>query len=143
MRMMGLDVGDKRIGVAVSDPLGMLSSAFMTIERTSDGDEFRLILSIVKDQQIGRIIVGLPRLLDGRLGTQAEKTKEFVDKLAGLTEVPIEMFDERLSTDMAEDLLREAGRNYKEIRRKKDVAAAVLILQWYLDERAGTSKTEN
>lgn len=142
MRMMGLDVGDKRIGVAISDPLGILSTAFTTIERKNNESEFDRILSIIKDHQIGRIIVGLPRLLDGGLGTQAEKTQDFVDKLARLTEVPIEMFDERLSTDLAGDLLREAGRNYKEIRRKKDEAAAALILQWYLDEKSGTPKTE-
>ncbi len=139
---MGLDVGDKRIGVAISDPLGILSTAFTTIERKNNESEFARILSIIKDHQIGRIIVGLPRLLDGGLGTQAEKTQDFVDKLARLTEVPIEMFDERLSTDLAGDLLREAGRNYKEIRRKKDEAAAALILQWYLDEKSGTPKTE-
>ncbi len=139
---MGLDVGDKRIGVAISDPLGILSTAFTTIERKNNESEFARILSITKDHQIGRIIVGLPRLLDGGLGTQAEKTQDFVDKLARLTEVPIEMFDERLSTDLAGDLLREAGRNYKEIRRKKDEAAAALILQWYLDEKSGTPKTE-
>ncbi len=139
---MGLDVGDKRIGVAISDPLGILSTAFTTIERKNNESEFDRILSIIKDHQIGRIIVGLPRLLDGGLGTQAEKTQDFVDKLARLTEVPIEMFDERLSTDLAGDLLREAGRNYKEIRRKKDEAAAALILQWYLDEKSGTPKTE-
>ncbi|MFO8100555.1 MAG: Holliday junction resolvase RuvX [Dehalococcoidia bacterium] len=135
--MMGLDVGDKRVGVAVSDPLGISASPFMTLERTGDGDEFRLILSIARDQQVSRIIVGLPRLLDGGLGTQAEKTQEFVEKLAGLTDAPIEMFDERLSTDMAEQLLRDSGKDQEEIRRKKDAAAAALILQWYLDEKAG------
>ncbi len=143
MRMLGLDVGDKRIGVAICDPLEILASAFATIERTGNGNEFEEILSIVADNRIERIIVGLPRLLDGGFGTQAEKTQAFTEQLSGYTQVPIEMCDERLSTDMADQLLRDAGRTRKEIRARKDTAAATLILQWYLDEKAGISNTEN
>lgn len=141
--MLGLDVGDKRIGVAICDPLEILASAFATIERTGNGNEFEEILSIVADNRIERIIVGLPRLLDGGFGTQAEKTQAFTEQLSGYTQVPIEMCDERLSTDMADQLLRDAGRTRKEIRARKDTAAATLILQWYLDEKAGISNTEN
>ena len=140
--MLGLDVGDKRIGVAICDPLGILASAFATIERTGNGNEFEEILSIVTDNRIERIIVGLPRLLDGGFGTQAEKTQAFTEQLSGYTQVPIEMCDERLSTDMAEQLLRYSGKDQKEIRQKKDAAAAALILQWYLEEKPGISNEE-
>jgi putative Holliday junction resolvase len=142
MRMMGLDVGDKRIGVAICDPLEILASAFATIERSGNENEFEEILSIVKDHQIERIIVGLPRLIDGSLGAQAEKTQFFADELAQHVGIPIEMFDERHSTDMAEQLLRDAGRNRQQIKEKKDAAAAALILQWYLDEKSGMPNIE-
>ncbi len=145
MRMMGLDVGDKRIGVALCDPLEIISSAITTIERDEDGTEFEEIVSMVRERGVERIVVGLPRLLDGGLGTQAEKTQVFVDELVQLTPVPVEMCDERLSTNVAEQKLHDAGRSHKEIRQKKDAAAAAVILQWYLDEKAmsGNNMMEN
>ena len=143
MRMLGLDVGDKRIGVAVCDPLEILASVLTTIERDYAGTEFGEIFSLVKEHGAERIIVGLPRLSDGSLGTQAEKTLSFAEQLAQCIDIPIEMFDERHSTDMAEQLLRDSGKDQKAIRQKKDAAAAALILQWYLDENSGIPNTEN
>jgi len=137
MRMMGLDVGDRRIGVALCDPLQIVSRALTTIKRDKEQTEFTQIVSLVNLHGVERIIVGLPRLWDGGIGTQAEKTTEFADQLASMTRIPIEMFDERLSTDLAEDMLRDSGKSDKEIRQMKDEAAAALILQWYIDEKAG------
>ena len=136
MRMLGLDVGDKRIGVAVCDPLEVLSSALTVIERKEDGSDFETILSLVEKYNAERIIVGLPRLMNGSLGTQAEKTQAFSEQLAGYTSVTIELSDERLSTDVAKQLLQDAGKKPREIKEKKDAAAAAMILQWYLDQRA-------
>lgn len=142
MRMMGLDVGDRRIGVALCDPLQIVSTALTTIERDQEETEFRQIISLVHQHRVERIIIGLPRLWDGGIGTQAEKTQKFADHLSRLTDVPIEMFDERLSTDLAQDMLRESGKNELEIRKLKDQAAATLILQWYIDEKAAVSGTD-
>ena len=134
MRILGLDVGDKRIGVALSDPMGILASALTVIERKGDNSDFKVILGLVKEHEVGRIVVGFPRSMDGSIGKQAEKTSAFAEMLSGLTNVPIEMSDERLSTSIADKLLRDAGKNRQQIKEKGDVAAAALILQWYLDE---------
>lgn len=137
MRLLGLDVGDKRIGVALSDPLEILASMLTVIERTEDGKELADIVALVRERGVERIIVGLPRLMDGEIGTQARKTQDFAENLSRYTGVPVEMCDERLSTNVAEQLLREAGRAGREIREMKDAAAAAVILQWYLDQKAG------
>ena len=134
MRILGLDVGDRRIGVAMSDPMGILASALAVIERKSDGAHFETIVDWVKENGVERIVVGLPRLMDGSIGTQAEKTRGFVEQLKQLTDVPIETSDERLSTSVADQLMRDAGKNRKQIKEMRDAAAAALILQWYLDE---------
>jgi len=137
MRLLGLDVGDRRIGVALSDPLKILASMLTVVERTEDGREVEDIADLVRKHGVERIIVGLPRLLDGEMGTQARKTQDFAEDLSRYVTVPVEMCDERLSTNVAEQLLREAGRGGREIREMKDAAAAAVILQWYLDRRAG------
>ena len=136
MRMMGLDIGDKRIGVALCDPLGILASAHSVIEREDGPEDINAIIKLVKEHEIGKIIVGLPRLLDGGLGTQAHKAIDFAGELSEVAGVPVEMADERLSSSMAEELLKKAGKSHQEIKEKIDAAAAALILQWYLDERA-------
>ena len=142
MRMLALDVGDKRIGVALCDPLEILSSPLTTIERKNDGKVFEEIALLINEYKVERIIVGLPRLPDGALGTQAQRTQSFVDELEQNTDIPIEMHDERYSTDLAQQLLRDAGGTPKQIKQKKDAAAAALILQWYIDERAEASNLE-
>ena len=142
MRMLGLDVGDKRIGVAVCDPLEVLASTLTVSERKETGSDVEAICALIHEHNAERVIVGLPRLQDGSLGTQAEKTQFFADELALHVGIPIEMFDERHSTDMAEQLLRDAGRNRQQIKEKKDAAAAALILQWYLDEKSGMPNIE-
>ena len=81
MRMMGLDIGDKRIGVALCDPLGILASAHSVIEREDGPEDINAIIKLVKEHEIGKIIVGLPRLLDGGLGTQAHKAIDFAGEL--------------------------------------------------------------
>ncbi len=135
MRMMGLDVGDKRIGVALCDPMEILASTLTVIERERDNSEFETILKLVKQHDVERVIIGLPRLMDGGLGTQSEKTLAFVEELSSLTRVPIETYDERCSSDEAEQKLRAAGKNHQQIKEMRDAAAAALILQWYIDER--------
>jgi putative holliday junction resolvase len=136
MRMIGLDVGDKRIGVALCDPMEILASAFTVVEREDAAKDIEAIAGLVKEHDVGRIIVGLPRLLEGGIGTQAHKAIDFAGEIAEETGVPVEMYDERFSSAMAEELLRKAGKSHQEIKEKIDAAAAALILQWYLDENA-------
>jgi putative Holliday junction resolvase len=134
MRSLGLDIGDRRIGVALSDPEGILASPFTVINRGDESRDIEAIIGIINQQQVERVIVGLPRSLDGSLGKQAEKVKEFTQKLGEYTQVPVEYRDERLTTVMAERLMRVA--KTKKIREKvrHDAQAAAIILQGYLDE---------
>jgi len=130
MRSLGLDIGDKRIGVAVSDPLGILASPFTIINRIDDAVDVEAITSIVNQQQVKQIIVGLPRSMDGSIGKQAQKVETFVQKLSSHTEIPVEFRDERLSTVSAKRLMQAA--NTKKTR--DDAIAAAIILQGYLEE---------
>ena len=132
MRSLGLDIGDKRIGVALSDPEGILASPFTIIERSSDDADVAAIVGIVEQQQVGRILVGLPRSMDGSLGRQAEKVKEFVTELSRHAEVPVEFRDERLSTVSVKRMVQGVRKTGKGTRY--DAMAAALILQGYLDE---------
>ena len=83
-------------------------------------------------------MVGFPHSMDGSISEQAEKTSAFAEMLSALTDVPVEMSDERLSTSIADKLLRDAGKNRQQIKERRDAAAAALILQWYLDEQRET-----
>jgi len=134
MRSLGLDVGDRRIGVAQSDPEGILASPFTIIDRRDDSIDIKAITDIISQQQVGQIVVGLPRSMDGSLGKQAEKVRVFVQKLSSHTEVPVEYRDERLTTVMAVRLKRVSGGKKTREKARYDAQAAAIILQGYLDE---------
>ena len=134
MRSLGLDIGDKRIGVALSDPGGILASPFTIINRTDDTTDVEAIINVVNQQQVKQIIVGLPRSMDGSIGVQAEKVKSFVQELSSHTKVPLEFRDERLTTVSAKRLMQSVGRRKTDKKARDDAIAAALILQGYLDE---------
>jgi putative Holliday junction resolvase len=134
MRSLGLDVGDARIGVALSDPEGVLASAFSVIERKDDSLAVKGIIDIINQNDVEKIVVGLPRSLDGSLGWQVTKVKEFVKRLSRYTKVPIDYRDERLTTVMARRLRRVAGGKKGKGKTSDDAQAAAIILQSYLDE---------
>jgi putative Holliday junction resolvase len=134
MRSLGLDIGDKRVGVALSDPDGVLASPLTIIERTDDSQALAAIIDIINRQGAGRVIVGLPRSLDGTLGGQAEKVRDFARRLAGMIKVPLDYRDERLTTVMARRLKRASGGRKGRGKTRYDAQAAALILQDYLDE---------
>ena len=134
MRCLGLDIGDRRIGVALSDPDGILASPLTIIERSDDSQDIKAITDIINKHQVGQVIVGLPRSLDGSLGGQAEKVKEFADRLAEQIEIPLEYRDERLTTVMAQRLKQASGGRKGRGKTRYDAEAAALILQNYLDE---------
>jgi putative holliday junction resolvase len=136
MRSLGLDVGDRRIGVAQSDPLGILASPLLVIEREKENADLAAIVKLVKKNGAELIIVGLPQSMDGSLGTQAEKVKAFAEKLKEQSPVPVEFRDERLTTVVAKRMMEEAGikKSARNKRIEYDAAAAAIILQSYLNE---------
>ena len=133
-RAVGIDHGDARVGVAVSDELGMLAHPLETIT-VRETDPVKRVMEIVREKQAGVVVIGLPKNMDGTTGSAAEKARAFADKLrAGGIEV--RMWDERLSTVAAQRNLHEAGRNAKTSRAVIDQAAAQIILQGWLDAQS-------
>jgi putative Holliday junction resolvase len=133
MSILGLDVGDRRIGVALSDPQGLLARPLTVVDMEDNAAGLEAILDIVEEQEVGCIVVGLPRSMDGSIGKQAEKVLEFCEMLSQKVDVPVESWDERLSTVAAERLLREGGVRRDRRKSRRDAIAASFILQGYLD----------
>lgn len=133
MRVVGLDVGEKRIGVAVSDPLGMTAQPFETIQR--DEGVMERLGALFKELGAERLVVGLPLLMDGREGSQAGLVRQFVRKLEERFEIPVTVIDERLSTREASGVLKQGNLKGRERRGAADRVAAALILRAYLDGR--------
>jgi putative Holliday junction resolvase len=135
-RVLALDVGDRTIGVAVSDLLGIAAHPVETIRRTRPAAEIARIRELVAEREACRIVVGLPRMMDGTLGVQAEKVQAFVEALEPEVTVPVTLWDERLSTRAAERALIASGLTRKRRKGVVDQVAAVYFLQGYLDHRA-------
>ncbi|MGE5633268.1 MAG: Holliday junction resolvase RuvX [Caulobacteraceae bacterium] len=134
MRIMGLDVGDATIGVAVSDELGLVAHGITTIKRKSLNYDIDSLKNIICEKDIKRIIVGLPKNMNNTIGPRGEKTIEFANLLKEkFSEQEIVMWDERLTTCAAERTLLEADVKRKNRKKVIDKLAAVLILQGYLD----------
>jgi putative Holliday junction resolvase len=138
-RYLGLDVGNRRIGVAVSDELGLTAQPVMTLERRrSRREDLRSLARLCRRFGVAGIVVGNPLHLDGGASAQAAKTQAFAAELGELTGLPIHMRDERLTTEAAHQILYEAGRKRQEHKRVVDQVAAVMILQGFLDEKGSS-----
>ena len=135
MRLLALDVGDVRIGVAVSDETRTLASGLTTLRSKGLRQDVRQVAALVREQQAAEVVVGLPLRLDGSAGSQAEKVMAFVERLRRAVPVPVTTRDERLSSVAASERLAEAGVRGSARKQKLDQAAACLILQELLDER--------
>jgi putative pre-16S rRNA nuclease len=135
MRSLGLDVGDKRIGVALSDETGTLASGLPTLARVGPRRDVRAVVELVRAHEAGEVVVGLPRRLDGTVGPQAEKVLAFMEDLRGALRVPVVAADERLTTVAAEEILIERGVSRRDRKGMVDTVAAVIILQDILDAR--------
>lgn len=136
VRALGVDLGSRRIGVAVSDPTGTLASPYEVVERSGDiGADHRRLVGLAAELGVERIVVGLPLSLDGSLGPAARAVLAEVEELAATTEVPVETYDERLTTVTAERSLRERGVKGRDRRQVVDMAAAAVLLQAWLDGR--------
>lgn len=135
-RRLGVDVGTVRIGVAVSDPDAVLATPVETVRRDRGGAHLRRLAELVAELQVVEVIVGLPRTLADRAGKSANDAVTVADTLAKrISPVPVRLADERLTTVSAARSLREAGVRTKDQREKIDQAAAVAILQGWLDQR--------
>ena len=134
-RVLGLDVGDKRIGLAISGGAGLLATPYSTIERRNQQRAIAAILEIVQAEEVGQIVVGMPLSLDGSVGSQAKRTLVFCEALESASPVPVATWDERFSSVEAERLLRQAGVPPSRNRARLDASAAAVILQGYLDAR--------
>jgi len=133
MRILGLDYGEKRIGVAICDDLGVTARAVGTITRKYWKRDIELIEKFLEEYGAERIVVGYPVRLDGTEGIQCEKVNRFIDVLEKSVSVPVVRWNEALSTKEAEGLLREADMNRKKRKTVVDKLAAAIILQDYLD----------
>jgi putative holliday junction resolvase len=138
---MGIDAGERRLGVALSDELGMLASPLKVVERLHGlGPVFDDLIDIARHEGVRRMIVGLPLNADGSEGRQARRARDFARLAQRVVGVPVEMWDERLSTQAAEGIVRAQGRNTKRLRQRGeiDAIAAAVILQDYLDQAGAT-----
>ena len=141
MRVLGLDYGNRRIGVAVCDELGMTAQGVGTIVRKNRDADLAAIAELIRRYGIERIVVGYPIRLDGSEGIQCEKVNRFIRRLQARLSIPIIRRDETLSTKEAEELLRETGVRREKKRGVVDRLAAGIILQGYLDALSHEDKT--
>jgi putative Holliday junction resolvase len=135
-RVLALDVGERRIGVAISDPTGIVARPLTKIKRSSRQADFEAIGQLVHEHSVERVLVGLPLSLDGTEGPQARTTRRYAQALQETLSVPLEFWDERYSTSTAQDILRARGVRGRDSRQEIDATAAAVILQSYLDAQA-------
>lgn len=136
MRIMGLDVGTKTIGVSISDELGWTAQGLDVIRRTTLQNDMAQLLQLIDRYQVGQVVVGLPKNMDGSIGEMGELSQAFARSLEREAKVPVVLWDERLTTQTAERLLLSADVSRKKRKQVIDKMAAVLILQNYLDAQA-------
>jgi putative holliday junction resolvase len=138
-RVLALDLGKKRIGLAVSDPLGVTAQGLPTLHRTRIRDDLDELARLVEKWEVQLILMGHPMHMSGRESRQAVYTKEFADRLAARTGIPIEYWDERWTSVAAERVLKESGISIEKRARAVDQLAAVILLESYLDSLDGAS----
>lgn len=133
MRLMCLDVGRKRIGIAVSDALMITAQGIETYFRKSFEEDVKKYKSLIQEYDVIKIIIGLPKNMNNTIGDMAEEIIEYSNRLKDILEVPIELYDERLSTKLATDFLIEGNVSRKKRKNIVDMIAAGLILQSYME----------
>jgi putative Holliday junction resolvase len=135
LRLLALDVGDVRIGVALSDESQTLASGLATLRSQGPRKDVQQVAALVEAHAVGELVVGLPLRLDGSRGAQADRVMAFVERLRRVLRIPVVTRDERLTSVEADARLVEAGRRGRARKARLDQAAACLILQELLDER--------
>jgi len=132
---MGLDVGKVRVGVALSDPLGYTAQPLLTLWRKNRSDDLRSLLRLIRKHEVVEIVVGNPLHLSGDVSPWAVKVQQFADEIRRRTELPVHLWDERLSTRAAHEILNEAGHDRRDRKYVIDQVAAVVILRGWMEAR--------
>lgn len=135
-RILGVDFGTVRIGLALSDPTGTLASPLPHLENKNQSQIRHAFAELIQTHAISKIVVGLPRNMDGTYGPSASKVRDFISQMQEGLCVPMETQDERLTTAQASKQLAQIGLSQKDLRKKVDSSSAALILQQYLDRNA-------
>ena len=134
-RILALDLGKRRIGLALSDELGLTAQGLPTLERTNIRADLAHLAKLAADNNVTLVLIGNPLHMDGREGRQAEHAREFGERLKAASGVPVEYWDERLTTVEAQRVLRESGISIEKRAKAVDRLAAVILLESYLDSR--------
>lgn len=137
MRILAIDPGTVRLGLALSDPSGTIAQPLSVLARRSEPEDLKALTELVERHEVGMIVIGLPRLMDGRLDAAAQQAQAFGTQVARATGRPVAYWDERLTSVAAERYLIEQGKRRNKRRQEIDRMAATLLLQGYLDYRAG------
>lgn len=135
MRYMGIDYGDARIGIALSDPLGMLAQGLTTLENTGGKKLFAQLAELINEKQVEHIVIGLPKNMDGSEGFRAEATYAFAERLKTVTDAEISFWDERLTTVAAHGYLNETNIRGKKRKAVVDAVSAELILEGFMQSK--------
>ncbi|MEN6351052.1 MAG: Holliday junction resolvase RuvX [Syntrophomonas sp.] len=141
MRIMGLDVGEKRIGVAISDPMGWTAQGHSVLKRRTKSEDLEYLEQVCREFEVETIVIGFPRNMNGSIGPKALEIEAFATELKEYAGLPMELWDERLTTRSAEKVLLEANLSRSKRKQVIDKVAAVHILQSYLDSRRYRSLT--
>ena len=136
-RILGLDVGSKRIGLAISDPLGITAQGLETLRRQNKRLDFAQLEQVIREHRVTEIVIGLPLRMTGGEGIQAERMQAFAEEVRHRFRLPVHLWDERLTSAQANRLLRETDMSIKRRGEVVDQMAAVLILQSWMDARSG------
>jgi putative Holliday junction resolvase len=134
-RILGLDVGSRRIGIAISDPLGVTAQGLPTLQRQNKRLDFQALGDVIREYEISEIVVGFPLRMSGERGVQAEKMQRFAEELRERFGLPVHLWDERLTSAEANRLLRETEMSIRRRGQVVDQMAAVLILQSWMEAR--------
>jgi putative pre-16S rRNA nuclease len=140
-RILGLDLGRARIGVAISDELHLLAHPLETIP--ANQQPAARVAEIVRDKNVDHVVAGIPKRMDGQIGSAATEVLQFVEKLRAILPCPVVTWDERLTTVAAHRALRDAGKKTRQTRNYVDQVAAQMILQSYLDRRAANAEAHS
>ena len=136
MRILGLDVGDKKIGVSLSDPTLLIAQGLTLYRRGSLEEDLKEFKRIVKEHEVGEIVIGLPRDLSGNIGARAKSVMGFADRVRESIDIPVNLWDERFSTNEAHRVFDMAEVRHKKRKPYLDIMASQIILQGYLDARS-------
>jgi putative Holliday junction resolvase len=137
VRVLALDVGDRRIGLALSDPTGLIARPLAVVHRTAERKDHAIIAQLIAEHSVDIVVIGLPKTLQGEVGYQAQRVLRFGERLSAAVSVPVVYWDERHSTVDAERIVRSRARSRGRPSVPVDDVAAAVILQFYLDSHRG------